>query len=107
MEQSSYYANTQAPSQKAPMTGVEALTETVAISDANLFAEAVAESTTPSPRIEAVIKDHQGQEMKQKIPQDSILKRHFLTHVRAQIESRFAPRPSDSILTRHYDSSYC
>lgn len=99
-----YYANTQAPSQKAPMTGVEALGETVAISDANLFAEAVAEPTIPSPRIEAVIKDHRGQENKQKIPQDSILKRHFLTHVRAQIESRFAPRPSDSILARHYDS---
>ncbi len=99
-----HYANTQATSVIVPMARVEALGETVTIADANLFAEAAAEPTIPSPRIEAVIKDHQRQEKKQKIPQDSILKRHFLTHIRAQIESRFAPRPSDSILVRHYDS---
>jgi len=38
------------------------------------------------------------------IPEDSILKRHFLTHLRAEIEADLFPRPSDSILRRHYDA---
>jgi hypothetical protein len=41
---------------------------------------------------------------KQKLPQDSILKRHFLSHLRCQIESCHPSRPSDSILKRHFDS---
>jgi len=38
------------------------------------------------------------------IPEDSVLKRHFLTHLRAEIEADLFPRPSDSILQRHYDA---
>lgn len=38
------------------------------------------------------------------LPEDSVLKRHFLTHLRAEIEAEFFPRPSDSILQRHYDA---
>jgi len=37
-------------------------------------------------------------------PQDSTLKRHFLTHLREMIESVKHPRPTDSALSRHYDS---
>ena len=40
---------------------------------------------------------------KQAIPQDSTLRRHFLTTLRAQVESGFPPRPSDSILKRQYE----
>ena len=38
------------------------------------------------------------------LPQDSMLRRHYLTHVRAMISALNAPRPTDSALSRHYDS---
>jgi hypothetical protein len=41
---------------------------------------------------------------KQKIPQDSILKRHFFTTLRTQVESNYPSRPSDSILKRHFEN---
>ncbi len=39
-----------------------------------------------------------------KVPQDSMLKRHFVTHLRSLIESKKHPRPTDSMLRRHYDT---
>lgn len=39
-----------------------------------------------------------------KVPQDSMLKRHFVTQLRSLIESKKHPRPTDSMLRRHYDS---
>lgn len=38
------------------------------------------------------------------IPEDSVLKRHFTTHLKSQIESELSPRPTDAVLQRHYDS---
>lgn len=38
------------------------------------------------------------------LPQDSMLRRHYLTNLRAMIESLKSPRPTDSSLSRHYDS---
>ena len=38
------------------------------------------------------------------LPQDSMLRRHYLTHIRAMIESLKLPRPTDSTLCRHYDA---
>ncbi len=38
------------------------------------------------------------------IPQDSILKRHFMSQLQAEVEAKFAPAPSDSVLLRHYQS---
>ena len=38
------------------------------------------------------------------LPQDSMLRRHYLTHLRTMIESLNGPRPTDSSLSRHYDS---
>lgn len=38
------------------------------------------------------------------LPEDSMLRRHYLTHLRALVESRMPPRPTDSTLRRHYDS---
>jgi hypothetical protein len=40
----------------------------------------------------------------QSVPEDSILRRHFLAALRAGIETRIGPRPTDSVLRRHYDS---
>ncbi len=38
------------------------------------------------------------------LPEDSMLRRHYLTHVRSMIETLHGPRPTDSALKRHYDS---
>jgi hypothetical protein len=38
------------------------------------------------------------------LPQDSMLRRHYLTNLRAMIESLKSPHPTDSSLSRHYDS---
>jgi len=38
------------------------------------------------------------------IPEDSTLKRHFLTQVQSEIETLLFPRPTDSTLRRHYDA---
>ncbi len=38
------------------------------------------------------------------LPQDSILRRHYLTYLSTMIESLNGPRPTDSSLRRHYDS---
>lgn len=38
------------------------------------------------------------------VPQDSILKRHFLSKLKSDIESTKGVRPTDSMLARHYDA---
>lgn len=37
------------------------------------------------------------------LPEDSVLKRHVLSQLQANIRSGFAARPTDSVLRRHYD----
>jgi hypothetical protein len=37
------------------------------------------------------------------IPQDSVLRRHYLSHVRYMVEATTFPRPTDSVLRRHYE----
>jgi len=39
-----------------------------------------------------------------RVPEDSTLKQNFLTHLQSEIESALFPRPTDSILQRHYDA---
>lgn len=43
-------------------------------------------------------------EQKPLIPEDSVLKRHYLTQLRSEIEQELFPRPTDFNLQRHYDS---
>ncbi|WP_340122011.1 hypothetical protein [Methylobacter svalbardensis] len=38
------------------------------------------------------------------VPEDSTFKQNFLTHLQSEIESALWPRPTDSILQRHYDA---
>lgn len=38
------------------------------------------------------------------VPEDSILRRHFLTQLQSEIEATLFPRPTDSMLQRHYDT---
>lgn len=54
-------------------------------------------SAQPQPEIKAAITE------KPPIPEDSILKRHFLSQLRNEIEAQLPPKPSDSALKRHYE----
>jgi hypothetical protein len=38
------------------------------------------------------------------LPQDSMLRRHAITHLYAIVESNMPLRPTDSVLRRHYDT---
>ncbi|MCK9607277.1 MAG: hypothetical protein M0R33_12620 [Methylomonas sp.] len=38
-----------------------------------------------------------------RLPQDSVLKRHYLSQLQAEISAAMSPRPTDSVLRRHYD----
>ncbi len=38
------------------------------------------------------------------VPEDSMLRRHYITHLRSIIVSLTGPRPTDSTLSRHYDT---
>lgn len=39
-----------------------------------------------------------------KIPQDSMLRRHYRSHLSAQIQANLPARPTDATLRRHYDA---
>lgn len=39
-----------------------------------------------------------------RIPEDSVLRRHFISHLRSEIAATLAPRPTDSTLRRHHDA---
>ncbi|KAF3982135.1 MAG: hypothetical protein HFP78_03290 [Methylococcales symbiont of Hymedesmia sp. n. MRB-2018] len=39
------------------------------------------------------------------IPEDSTLKRHFLSALKAEVEASMPARPTESVLIRHYDST--
>ncbi|MDD5413000.1 MAG: hypothetical protein PHF31_16615 [Methylobacter sp.] len=45
-----------------------------------------------------------GSNSELRVPKDSTSKPHFLTHLRGEIESALWPRPTDSVLQRHYDA---
>lgn len=38
------------------------------------------------------------------MPEDSVLKRHFIHQIKTEIQAGMSPRPSDSVLKRHHDS---
>ncbi len=39
-----------------------------------------------------------------KIPEDATLKRHYISILKSEIESKLPSRPTDSILRRHYET---
>lgn len=38
-----------------------------------------------------------------RVPEDSVLKRHFISQLQAEVRAGMPPRPTDSVLRRHYD----
>lgn len=39
-----------------------------------------------------------------RLPEDAVLRRHFLAQINNEIEAGLAPRPSDSVLRRHHQA---
>ena len=39
------------------------------------------------------------------VPEDSTLKRHFISALKVEVEVSMGPRPTDSTLKRHYDAA--
>jgi len=39
------------------------------------------------------------------IPEDSALKRHFMSNLKREVEAKMQARPTESTLKRHYDSA--
>jgi hypothetical protein len=76
----------QCPSNETPCT------ETTTQTSADLSAV----STTVNPQITDAITG---------LPEDSVLRRHYLTHLSAMIETVNPVRPTDSVLSRHYDTT--
>lgn len=74
------------PQAKEPLHAAE--------SDIKPIAEPKTNTTIPLAQIDSF----------KNLPQDSMLRRHYLTNLRAMIESLNPPRPTDSALRRHYDS---
>ncbi|MGD0958374.1 MAG: hypothetical protein ABSB19_01060 [Methylomonas sp.] len=54
----------------------------------------------------AGLKSESKEGRKINLPEDSTLRRHFLTQIQAEIESKLMPKPSDSTLRRHYETLF-
>ncbi|MGZ8224436.1 MAG: hypothetical protein ACXWTK_10280 [Methylobacter sp.] len=97
------------PDFKVEQVIAEILPEAIPVAErvANPVAEVIPEVVTIVETVviqtKAENEYYQQPEKKQKIPQDSVLRRHYLTHLRTEIESGLAPCPTDSVLRRHYD----
>ena len=86
-----------------PVTKFDPITEIADVVESELLVETLTEIVIPATP-EARVEHYPKPAEKQKIPEDSILRRHFFTHIRSQVESGLGPRPTDSILKRHYDT---
>jgi len=64
-------------------------------------------NSAPVTKKEVLISEtHEEESLKinKNLPQDSMLRRHYLTHLTMMIEVIYAPYPTDSALKRHYDT---
>ena len=59
------------------------------------------QTTVPTPKIEETEKEL---EINKQLPQDSMLRRHYLTHLEMMLELIYPPYPTDSALKRHYQT---
>lgn len=63
-----------------------------------LLAKVAEEETYITPE------NYSNEELRSIIPEDSTLRRHFMTNLKMQVESELFPRPTCSTLKRHYDT---
>ncbi len=63
----------------------------------------VPQESLPTPRPVLAGKTPSVESLPPHIPQESVLRRHYLTHIRYMIETTTFPRPTESVLRRHYE----
>ena len=61
-------------------------------------------ATLPSSDVKPIHELYEIAQGYSQVPQDSTLKRLFLSNLMTEVEASFAPRPTDSMLKRHYDA---
>lgn len=84
---------------------------TVAKDEAADVPEAPAKATAPEPQPKAsanamrvdVPKASVAISPRPAIPEDSVLRRHYISHIKYMIETITFPCPTDSVLRRHYE----
>ena len=59
---------------------------------------------SPKPPQQSDAASDSGSNSELRVSEDSTPKQSFLTHLQSEIESALFPRPTDSILQRHYDA---
>jgi hypothetical protein len=99
---------------KTPVTqtpSTQTVKETISVVDAPAVKEPVQPAkpqplTEPEPAIKTEVKPaaHPKPDPAHVFPQDSMLRRHFITHLAASVNPSKPGRPSDSMLRRHYDT---
>jgi cyanate lyase len=69
----------------------------------------VVQSSQPEAKAEPAMRNEAFVRVESKtgIPEDSILRRHFLSNLQTQIESELPDSPTDSVLKRHHDTLVC
>lgn len=70
----------------------------------SLFVAAIAAWYIWSSFFKSSAKEQSAYLAQLKIPEDSTLRRHFITHLKNEIESAMYLSPNDSVLQRRYNS---
>jgi cyanate lyase len=83
--------------------------EAAVVQESAARAQPVIQGVKPEAKAEPLLtvvrsEPHAHASHRMKIPEDSILRRHFLANLQAEVESELPARPTDSVLKRHYDA---
>ncbi len=62
-------------------------------------------SSATKPEAKVAVKPASASITQLQIPEDSTLRRHFISNLKYEIESAMPARPTESTLKRHYDST--
>lgn len=96
------------PIKQAPTVDKVATAADVITTQTNEKVAPSSTTTTSQPVTQTVTIEHKqpvtAQATNSLLPQDSMLRRHYVTHLRAMITSLSPSRPSDLALSRHYDT---
>ncbi|MBU2571317.1 MAG: hypothetical protein KJ725_15065 [Gammaproteobacteria bacterium] len=78
------------------------LIDGIEIPDASAPGSIIEVKLKSSP-IEHAVGTPSNSDSKHEVPEDSVLRRHWLTQLRSEIEASLFPRPTDCVLQRHYE----
>jgi len=70
---------------------------------ASCSASTKVEVAVSTPVVEAVVVATEAAAESFQLPEDSVLRRHFLAQLQSEVESEYSPEPTDAVLKRHYE----